>query len=1057
MELAKLACGDTGVFVERIAKVFVSLMFLGLWTLNVEASPTDFPGMIPIGTDGQQAVDVVDAKGAAVLPEVLTQELKRGTDISKLNPAASDLWQNKTPGPLDPSSYTLGIPSGAEMEMASNTPSVVGEYRFIVNFQNNGAQQQFQILLSKKAHNVLLRKALLEKLGYKIQPVQWMPKLRVHFNGHASLMGFLTDVQNNTEGSPDRWITNNMKDPNSDYVDLQDVLLFPADALYYSLETGAIPSSVIEGRRVLNSLLVPYELTDVPESVNSFAWTAGRIVNQSVYLQYDWAQWFNPTFQDAQWIARRMAALSAQDWQDVAKASQVPAEVAALVSEKLKSRRNDILHLLQIPATALSVNTKISSGKNLVSGKLTAQNWPGYASRFSFGDPENPLSSDEIKAFLKAKVTSSVMDSVMSYINKFFNNNTSVQNQVDNHVLQNLADQMVTEALTGQKTSIPLGMYVIPSFSGNIILSREVVIGSYMGTDNLVQMADNFGFSVTPGAFVGISGLGSVSESANIGLQVQRIYTHIKPLQSIKAVSNTPYKNMIIPLLKRQWANDLTAVTDASGKIDLNAMATALDQDMGVGESLIISDSLTAQAGLTLTYPATPSVDLQAKFNAAQMFLHRVQIYKLDKHTFQIYNDPGRVTQGGASLGVDLQGIPLLTISVSAEKGTVQTSFYSLPIGSDDPDQMSQNANQYMTNVHVLQQIFTDNSLETLRSQQNPYVIGHDFTETDWGLGFLYFQVRKASVKDRFLFQAPTGQQSAVLYRSTGVRTGKDYFSLLSNIFTSFLQRKTGNSSIAVDTTSSGNPGDTFLGSAVTRQVIYEGSQSNAKDANSGLSTSQDGEFAQVTHTHKGWNISKANAQQILADMNRQFGFQINSPLLLSDTNKILLYSITLTMNIYKAGILKLAQMPKNQVEQLMKPIFLAGCPDFIQTGPDCGAPRQQYNAHVYYFEKAQQNYLTARAANGPQAADLALSLVDAAEAYFPGKTLVDIVGANNVLVQSRVQGFRENDEQGDTPLMGSTIGLVGSKMASGPLSFIEQNLQVLNGEFFVTWLMNPL
>lgn len=1040
-----------------VNKIFLLAMGSIFGTAVAVASPFDFPGMIPVSNDSQVAVDLTDAQGRWLAPDQLNMMAKKGVDLSTLNPTNSDIWKNQKISKINYANYSLQLKERTEFKMVSNTPSVVGEYRFIVSLETQGQMLQYQVLIGKKAHNLLLRKALLEKLGYSVQNVQWLPQIRVRLNGHASLQGFLADIRNNTEGSADRWVVNPTQDESVDYVDLQDVIVLPANALFYTLESGSIPSSIIQGRRVFNSLLVPFSLVDVPESVNSLSWTAGRIINQSVYLPYEWSQQFNPGYQDALWISKKISQLTEDDWNEVVKAASLPSEVQLLLLEKLKARRNSLMQLMSLKVSDLSVNSHISKGDKLVDGKITMQKWPGYASRWSFGDPDNPLSRPEISAFLKSKGMSSIIDSAVGYMNSFLNNNQHVQNVVSDHVLQNVVDQIFVGVTSGEKKSIPLGMYKVPSISGNLLLSREVVIGSYMGTDNRVQVADTFGYQISPGYFVGIQGLNfKISESAHVGLQIQRSYTHIKPLKSIQAVSKMPYNNMIVPLLKKKWSQDLANVVSPEGKIDLNAMASALDQDLGVGESIIISDSIGTAEDLSLAYPTSPSVTFQTRFNASQLVIHRVQIYKVDKYTFQIYNDPSKVSQASVNMEFSTQGVPLLTFGLNALKGTVKTQMYTLSIGSDQADDIERNRAQYEGHMRSLKQIMFDNSLELTADQQKPFLIGHEFSERDLSLGFLFYQYHSAKVSDRFLFESPTGSQKAVLYRSTGERNGKDYATLITQILTSYLQKKTGNQSIVVDSVASGNPGDSIYGSAVTRQVAYQGAQKTTSDSQAGLSDSAEDEFAQILHTHKGWKISQKDAEQILKDMNHYYGYALNDPLMIADSRDLMLYSISLSINVYKNGIARLAMAPLNVIEKWMAVAFLQGC-SISGNDNECAKQKQDYRSHIYYFTKAQREYREARSQNGPKAADLALEILNMAETYFPGKQFVQIVGEENVFVQAKIDGFRTHDEQGDNRVMSSTIGLAGARAVNGPLNYIQQNIKALSGEFFISWLLNPL
>lgn len=1019
------------------------------------ANPLDFPGMIAVSQDEAQAVDVVDGRGQVLMPDQLTQMLKKGQDISLLNPATSDIWRGRST--FNSASYSLQIPDGAQVEMVSNMPSVVGEYRFVVNYQQNDTNQQYQVLMGKKAHNLLLRKSLLEKLGYNVQPVQWVSQLKIKFNGHASLLGFLNDIQNNTEGNPNRWIVNDVKGTDTDTATVQDVILLPVQPVIYSLESGAIPSDIIQGRRVMNALLVPFALTDVPESINSFSWQAGRIINQSVYLSYEWSSWFNPSYQDAQWITRKIAALSEQDWKQIVQTAKIPQEAGRLLLEKLKARRNSLVSLFEIKSTVMPVNTDISEGKNLVKGKLILKEWPGYAGRFSFGDPENPLSMDEVLGFVKSRGISSLLNSSMNYINSYFNNNSHVQGVVNKHVLDEVTTQLLNQALGQGSKSVPLGMYVVPAISGNINLSREIIIGSYMGTDNLVQIADTLGFSVSPGGYVGIDGLLPITQSGFVGLQLQRSYSHIKPIKSMQAANKTPFKNMIVPWLTKSWVSNL-GLPDSTGQVDLKAAASALDEDFAAGESIIVTDSVGVQGGLNLTYPASPTVAIQTAFNASQMHIHRTQLYKVDKYTFQVYEDPGRVTRGSVAAGVSSSGFPIISLSVSRGSGVVKTGFFTLTIGSDDENDMNQNYDQYLKNLNILKLILAKNSLETLKADQKPFIIGHQFTDTDWGLRILFMNLKTQKIKDRFDMEMPDGATRSVLYRASGLRTGKDYLSLVGDIVNTVIRKKTGSSNVAVDVSSSGNPGDTPGGSSVTRQVSYEGVLAPAAGANAeAIKSDADSQFAKITNVYKGWSITNKKAQYILDDINRSFGFKITQPNTLANVKKIDLYAITLSMNIYHAGLLQLAKMNKKELEKVITPIVLGfNCMQYLDD-PECIQPRQNLSAKIYWLQQRQQQYLNLINSDAEKAADAAIQMVDLAEALMPGRRFVQLVGENNIFVQARIQGFREGDELGDTPLMGSTIGLIGSKATEGPLTYIQQNMKVLRGEFFINWLLSPL
>jgi hypothetical protein len=88
---------------------------------------------------------------------------------------------------------------------------------------------------------------------------------------------------------------------------------------------------------------------DVVESVNIFSYELGKVLNESVLLTYSYAERFSEaTYQDASWIARKIAAFSRKDLEEIIQAGNFPPDVAALVTEKVISRRNHLVEVFNI-------------------------------------------------------------------------------------------------------------------------------------------------------------------------------------------------------------------------------------------------------------------------------------------------------------------------------------------------------------------------------------------------------------------------------------------------------------------------------------------------------------------------------------------------------------------------------------------------------------------------------------------------------------------------------------------------------------------------------------
>src|SRR5690606_13702021 len=107
---------------------------------------------------------------------------------------------------------------------------------------------------------------------------------------------------------------------------------------------------------------------------------------------------------------------------------------------------------------------------------------------------------------------------------------------------------------------IPVKAWVFPTFRGQMILSRNLITGTYLGTDNLVQLVDTVGVAVSAGAFVGAVGL-PVDAMASGEVSLVRTYAHLRPVTSIQKSLKYSFKNIFVPLVKKDYGNKLHEAT----------------------------------------------------------------------------------------------------------------------------------------------------------------------------------------------------------------------------------------------------------------------------------------------------------------------------------------------------------------------------------------------------------------------------------------------------------------------------------------------------------------
>ncbi len=277
----------------------------------------------------------------------------------------------------------------------ANSPD--DHFRFVIETEKDSTKSTRHITLGKTAHNILLRKALLQKLGYPMPALTFLPEIEINFEDRTSKKIFLSKLEQRTGSDPKRWI----KEENKEQVILQDVVISEVHNDDQDLAFGSLTPDQISQNFNLNALIIPYTLTHVPESINILSWISGTIYNEGVKVDYPNSDVFNPTGLDIQVILKKIATLTRKDWVEIAAFARLPIEVESLLVEKLISRRNSFMELFSVNSTPLDFDPKITLLPNLFQGQVTKKEWEGYASHFSLGSPESPLNPGEITAFTK--------------------------------------------------------------------------------------------------------------------------------------------------------------------------------------------------------------------------------------------------------------------------------------------------------------------------------------------------------------------------------------------------------------------------------------------------------------------------------------------------------------------------------------------------------------------------------------------------------------------------------------------------------------------------------
>jgi hypothetical protein len=1105
------------------------LLVLFLSCSNIFAFDAQTMSISPDIQEDRPASDLI-YQGEHLLLNKAHDLQQNGLDLSTLDVAESDIYSKEKTEDEE-----WNFQKESAVAFLGNVKSSTGNFRFSALQESDQGKETYHLFISKKVHNILLRRNLLLKLGYRVPQIERLNKLRVDFDTAFDREVFEKELAENTLGEPARWVI----ESGEKYLILQDILVMKDRADYYNVAIGAMPDSVIKGRRVLNSLLLPYTLVSFSESANLFNWNAAVESNGQVRLDIEEAEGFSTTWSDARWMLKKIKNLTRADYKAIVDGARLPNEVALLLTEKIISRRNSLLKKFKIGAPDIAVVEDISSGNLLTKGKLSCENWQdeiskdeagketktgkkicdvwhGYGSRFIYGDPESPLSLSEIFALGKMKLYSNIISNLVTQFNKNIAPQTDVAKEIEKRQLQKAEDRFYDYLKTGKIKKVPFNVFVIPRFGTQLIASRDVVAGSYLGTDNQIQLADNFGMSVDAGVYLGTEGItGPYALSGDVRASFSRIYSHLRPIKSIKKALKEPYKNILVMLVTNSLGNLLNGLD----KITATNLVTEQDliilkKNSAEEKVIAIKDKITRPSPCTGPYCDGASDAQQENEIEAAKKEERKKIIEENESFYAIIESFKKNMDVGESLiitdsigaGLNVSGsygisevltamatfnasqsvlsrlhiyrsgedemqvyrdignmtsigltltmkakIPVIKINVKYNGGTAKTKFFKISINKTVNDKK-----KLLENMKAIRSVFKTNSTEYLKTVVAPYELTHDYSEVVSDTNFLLWKWSTANSKNSTNVSHPESGQRQFFRRYTGERTGTNFETIVVDVINALITEYSDPNSeakdLAVSSTSNGNPGDSIYGSSSTRTVSFEGEVGNNDQLNHFHH-----QFAQVYYEWRGWEISKSGMEKLFAALDAKYKRNFFAPSALNDTKEIQLFALRLSIYVYERAFEHMASLSNNEIRDIFNKHYVVGL------------KRRRYDEEerikqriIKDFIGFKDEYLTSSKKQDPSSmSKYGLKMISQAEEKLNIEGLLKIVGGEkNIYIAAKLNGFRKGDEgadQSDRGLVANSIGSVGDDYYAGPMNSLRNNLGMTEAEFFIYWLMRKL
>lgn len=979
--------------------------------------------------------------------EANTLKAKKHLDLSSLDPQENDLWtKEESTESLTSEDDKIAVDPSDILDFQGSILSNTGLYRFNVTSTTDG--QFYTVHLEKSLHSMLMRKNLLRKIGYKVPGMKYLKSIQIRFSSLEDLNKFLKkEIPENTLGAPERWYNESASNINDLVITLKDVAVtMPSKDDFYNLSQGIPTSSNMS--RTIRSLVIPYSLVDLYESVNLFPWNAGRVENKAVVLTHFTNNSFYTAKDDALWILNRINKLERKDFEEIVAKSYFPMSVEKILIEKIISRRNSLNKLFDVKASVIKFDHKVNYGDDLQKGKLKIKVFPEYASRFSYKDAESPL--EQMKYYVFAKIQSNIINNAISYANQYleYNEANDKRKEYYDDLFKKGLDHFVK---TGELLPIEVGTWAAPVANGQLILSRDIVLGNYLGTNNLVQLSDTFGAGIDAGVILGIEGL-NINASPHIKSTVSyvRTYSHLRPVKNLKESLKEPYKNMFVPFLKKNLQETFKSLSDlknenAAGKKDdelkkkVADLLEQIEKNLGVGESLIITDRFMPSASLKVNFNQgllTTGIGLRGGALVAK----RIHIYKNGPKQLKIFDDRGFIKEFDLTLDVS-KYITILSANLSMDYGKYSLKSYDLDFSNETSNDVD-NLNIYTKSLAVYN-LIKNRNFELVEMHSKANEVESTFKDRTSGLSLLWFKLKSLYAETFYKVKASNGSTGQFYSLEHNKLSGISPESFTKQVLNYYISKQVEDVRI-YDDLGSQNPANSFLGRSNNKTIRYE-----AKIENNGFTH----DFLTYSVIKQGWAIKQKDALKFIENVNQKFERDLFNRYQI-DFTKLRLFKIGYHINLYENGYERLQRITSREIDLIE---------DSYRKKSECHPTDEKYSSRecgdLSYIKSKiiSCQKLIRKGKDQSKITKCSMQLFDGLFNDLEFSDFLKLMKEDNMYIYATIDGFREKSEILNDTIYSNTVGRIGSKQWRGPIEEVSNILGLSKGELEGSWIRESI
>ncbi len=1084
---------------------------------------------VPLQEIGIPATDLLH-RGQPIDRDDAMNLHRSGTDISTLDPSDSDAWTNQAL-PLSNAQEWNYPADGATVSFDSYMDATerVMRSRIIDGQGANG--RPFQLLISLKAHSAMATAALLRRLGYPIASPKRYTSLTVRFDSPAARDEFLDTMADRNQACRGRWlkyegqnadeIAKIAKDPcikselvklgNSNEVTLQDIVLEPGQIDTWMFHWGIMKAPLLKGRRALRALIAPVVLADINESINLFSWEIAKVLTNTLILTHTYAdQYQEASYTDIKWMARKIAHLTRSELTNIVKAGEYPADIEALLVEKLVARQKQLAQIFNIQPSGVSFqfNSKISVG-GVKEGKLLKEWYPGYSLRFAYEDPESPLRTDELAKYLQIEGISAGIGKLIEQVNKHLQLST-VSDVAQNHV-KGLQQACMQEFQQKGFCSRPVGLWGGPVAGVGVQADRSVITGTYYGGESRVQLVDNVGVSANVGLFLtkdGLPSLGGIPISAGLfsNLSFSRNYVHVRPLVNMTDATRDNWGNIYVPKFMQNLASKLDIELSNDPEI---VKPENFFEELKEGEMFIITDSVGVGAQAQVNLPLAGILDsgimgvspsLSVSAGTQRAIIRRTTVMRT-KDGLQVYLQ--RINSNAFNFGLDFNfWIKVFSFTQTTKKGYASTKAFLL--GSEIAEEKRRPL------ATALKAILKSNNSEMLEGEFGYYALNHQMTSKIEQGRFLRWQWFGLDESHTVKIQPPVDPQGRynpaekerTLFSHRILRTnGSNDAALFNDVIAKYAP------GWSVLPTAGANPANSFLGKG--QWAIWSGEAELTSWNPSGIVTS-------VEHHWGGWKLGKEAFFKIIEGIEAKVKpLNLDRPIIRREEfqtmKELQFYEITSKLLIYEAGMKTLMdhlidpRASNETVHARLVKIETGGTKDgekkfssycwqnkapdmaptfhtlfnpilelYANSGGGMGGDRTKNTDQVwfqkdkwgeqdtfkdrnFYCVKPWMRWVMDNRTKMPTDRKKQIvwttQFIRTMESQLPLEKVLGVIGKQNYFYQVRVSGFRTNDSNGDTEYTSDSIGTFNETEGAGVFSDFASKYGITQHELSARYL----